>query len=58
VTNTHITPADDRLADLRPDLTTGALKGEPDVSGGGGGGGEAKPDDEEAQVSKRSEPGS
>ena len=27
--------------DLRPDLTTGALKGEPDVSGGG----EAKPDD-------------
>ena len=31
--------------DLRPDLTTGALKGEPDVSGGGAGGGEAKPDD-------------
>ena len=31
--------------DLRPDLTTGALKGEPDVSGGGTGGGEAKPDD-------------
>lgn len=30
--------------DLRPDLTTGALKGEPDV-GGGQGGGEAKPDD-------------
>jgi len=29
--------------DLRPDLTTGALKGEPDV--GGQGGGEAKPDD-------------
>ena len=29
--------------DLRPDLTTGALKGEPDV--GGEGGGEAKPDD-------------
>ena len=28
--------------DLRPDLTTGALKGEPDV---GGTGGEAKPDD-------------
>jgi hypothetical protein len=27
--------------DLRPDLTTGALKGEPDVAGGG----EAKPDD-------------
>jgi hypothetical protein len=31
--------------DLRPDLTTGALKGEPDVSGEGTGGGEAKPDD-------------
>ena len=31
--------------DLRPDLTTGALKGEPDVSGGVTGGGEAKPDD-------------
>ena len=30
--------------DLRPDLTTGALKGEEDV-GGQGGGGEAKPDD-------------
>ena len=29
--------------DLRPDLTTGALKGEPDV--GGQGGGEEKPDD-------------
>ena len=31
--------------DLRPDLTTGALKGEPDVGGQGGQGGEAKPDD-------------
>ena len=31
--------------DLRPDLTTGALKGEPDVGGGQGAGGEAKPDD-------------
>ncbi len=30
--------------DLRPDLTTGALKGEPDV-GGEGPGGEGKPDD-------------
>ena len=31
--------------DLRPDLTTGALKGEPDAGGEGTGGGEAKPDD-------------
>jgi hypothetical protein len=31
--------------DLRPDLTTGALKGEPDVGGAHGGGGEEKPDD-------------
>ena len=45
--------------DLRPDLSGGALKGEPDVAGGGGGGGGggAKPTDDSKTDDKGKKPG-